>query len=167
MATQAHFSPSRPIPLAARQRLQELYVAHAGAIHARCRRLLGDRASAEDAAQETFLRVRRYLDSGPAADDLLPLIHRIATNYCLKLLRNKAARARLLALGTAADPDVFHDPELVFCRARFALERLPGQTQRVAWLTYVAGMTQAEVARALGISRRTVVNRLGELGQAA
>jgi RNA polymerase sigma factor (sigma-70 family) len=56
-----------------------------------------------------------------------------------------------------------YDAALARFHAMQALEHLPEQTQRVAFLTYAAGMTQDEVARSLGISRRTVVYRLSEL----
>jgi len=48
-------------------RLTDLYRAYGPAIYARCRLLLADAAAAEDATQETFLRVYRHLDSVPTA----------------------------------------------------------------------------------------------------
>jgi RNA polymerase sigma-70 factor (ECF subfamily) len=47
------------------------------------------------------------------------------------------------------------------------VERAPEKLRVVAWLHYVDGLEQAEVARVLDISRRTVVNRLHEFSQAA
>ena len=58
------------------------------------------------------------------------------------------------------------DALLLRCSAKRALERLPEQTRRIAVLTYAVGMTQDEVARCLGVSRRTVVYRLNELRHA-
>ena len=46
-------------------RLEALYRRYGPAIFARCRKLLGDPASAEDATQETFLRIQRQLDRVP------------------------------------------------------------------------------------------------------
>jgi len=43
------------------------------------------------------------------------------------------------------------------------LERLPGRARAIAWLTYVDGMLQQEVAETLGVSRRTVVNYLNQV----
>jgi RNA polymerase sigma-70 factor, ECF subfamily len=141
----------------------QLYRTYGTLIYARCRRLLRDRASAEDAAHETFLRVRPYLAQGSEASELLPLLYRIATNYCLKVLRSRSLQARLQDVDLRAELAQSYDAALARFHAMQALEHLPEQTQRVAFLTYAAGMTQDEVARSLGISRRTVVYRLSEL----
>ena len=44
---------------------------------------------------------------------------------------------------------------------------MPEKLAVVAWMHHVDGMEQAEVARVLDISRRTVVTRLGEAEAAA
>ncbi|MFI5376709.1 MAG: sigma factor, partial [Candidatus Rokuibacteriota bacterium] len=49
-------------------------------------------ASAEDATQETFVRVRRHLEKAPDAHEALLWIYRIATNYCLNELRDRKGR---------------------------------------------------------------------------
>ena len=47
--------------------------------------------------------------------------------------------------------------------AQRLLERLPPRARAIAWLTYVDGMLQQEVAETLGVSRRTVVNHLNQV----
>jgi RNA polymerase sigma-70 factor (ECF subfamily) len=143
--------------------LQRLYRTHGSLVYARCRRILRDRPSAEDAVHETFLRVRPYLANAASADDLLPLLCRIATNYCLKVLRRRSVQARLLDFNVAPESSEHQDAQLTRFQAKQALQHLPEQTRQVAVLTYAAGMTQDEVAQSLGISRRTVVYRLAEL----
>jgi len=137
-----------------------LYRTHLPAISARCRRLLRDRAAAEDAAHETFARAFRSL---PRASDLTHQrrwLLRVATNYCLNQLRDRQRQSELLHLldnATATD-----DGTTVVARDVAALVRrgVPEQVQRVAWLSYVDELHQHQVAAVLGISRRTVVNRL-------
>jgi RNA polymerase sigma-70 factor (ECF subfamily) len=146
--------------------LHELYRAHGCMVYARCRRLLRDRALAEDALHETFLRVRPYLTSVGHESELVPLLCRIATNYCLKVLRRRTLQARFLDSDVLHVSSPGHDEALTRFHAKQALEHLPEQTRRVVLLTYAAGMTQDEVARSLGISRRTVVYRLSELRSA-
>src|SRR5688572_27068584 len=75
-------------------RLTGLYRAYGPLIYARCRRLLGDAAAAEDATQETFMRVHRHLDKADA-QTALAWIYRIATNYCLNEIRNRKRRPEL------------------------------------------------------------------------
>jgi RNA polymerase sigma-70 factor (ECF subfamily) len=147
-------------------RLVELYRAHGGAVYARCRRLLRDDQAAEDAAQETFLRVHRHLARAPDAREALRWIYRIATNYCLNELRNRRQRAQPVAFPEPPVPsgaDAFADRDLV----RRIVEHVPEKLRAVAFLYHVDGLEQAEVAAVLGISRRTVVNRLAEFGTRA
>jgi RNA polymerase sigma-70 factor (ECF subfamily) len=148
-------------------RLTSLYRMYGPVIYARCVRLLGDRAAAEDATQETFIRVQRHLAKAPDAAEALAWIYRIATNYCLNEIRDR----KLRPLADAEPPELasenldalLADRDLV---ARI-VRRSPEETRTAAWLHFVDGLDQSEVARVLGVSRRTVVNRLAEFGQNA
>jgi RNA polymerase sigma-70 factor (ECF subfamily) len=130
-------------------------------IYARCLRLLGDGATAEDATQETFMRVHRHLDKADSRE-ALAWIYRIATNYCLNEIRNRKRRPELRDDDVEVIGDdlqcVLADRDL----AERIVERAPEKLRVVAWLHHVDGLDQGEVARVLDISRRTVVNRLAE-----
>ncbi len=149
-------------------RLTSLYRMYGPVIYARCAHLLGDRAAAEDAIQETFMRVHRHLAKAPDSTEALRWVYRIATNYCLNEIRDRKLRPQGsdelpdLDDGLSLD-DAFADRDLV---ARI-VRRSPEQVRAVAWLHYVDGMDQGEVARVLGISRRTVTNKLGEFADNA
>jgi RNA polymerase sigma-70 factor (ECF subfamily) len=73
-------------------RLTQIYRLYGSVIYARCRKLLNNDASAEDAAQETFVRVYRHLAKAPDPQEALAWIYRIATNYCLNEIRNRRTR---------------------------------------------------------------------------
>jgi RNA polymerase sigma-70 factor (ECF subfamily) len=153
--------------------LTVLYRRYGPFIYARCVRLLDDRAAAEDATQETFMRVHRHLQKAPDPNDALGWIYRIATNYCLNEIRNRKLRPQ----ATSADPDgldglvdagdnleaVLANRDAVARLVRRSSEKL----RAPAWLHYVDGLDQGEVARVLGISRRSVVNRLSEFSDNA
>jgi RNA polymerase sigma-70 factor (ECF subfamily) len=142
-------------------RLTALYRAYGPVIYARCRRLLGDGGAAEDATQETFMRVYRHLDKADARE-ALGWICRIATNYCLNEIRNRKRRP---ALDDAAPEPVAGDLEQLLADRDLVtriVDRAPEKLRTVAWLHHVDGLDQGEVARILEISRRTVVNRLAE-----
>ena len=156
-ATPDSFGPS------VRHDLKQLYAEHGRGIRAHCARLLGDSASAEDATQEVFLRVRRYAGKLPDVTEMRPWLFRIATNHCLNELRSRGVRARTppqLALAATAN---LEDTMAARNDARRFLERLPPRARAIAWLTYVDGMLQQEVAETLGVSRRTVVNYLNQM----
>jgi RNA polymerase sigma-70 factor (ECF subfamily) len=147
-------------------RVAELYRAHGPAVYARCRRLLGELQAAEDATQETFLRVSRHLDRAPGPEQALRWIYRIATNYCLNEIRNRGHRPQptdRLPEGAAGGDQWMSDLVL----ARHLLAQAPAKLRAVAWLHHVDGVEQAEVASLLGISRRTVVYRLADFGRRA
>jgi RNA polymerase sigma-70 factor (ECF subfamily) len=151
-------------------KLVELYRAYAPVIYARCRRILKDERAAEDATQETFLRVHRHLAKAPDPQHALMWIYRIATNYCLNELRDRGARPtpvddvdERIGGRERAMLDRMIDRDLVVR----LLARVPAQMGEIAWLHHVDGFDQDEVARLLGISRRTVVNRLAKLKSVA
>jgi len=145
----------------------QLYRTYAPVIYARCRRILGDAVAAEDATQETFVRVHRHLAKAPDAQRALYWIYRIATNYCLNELRARGFRPQPLD-GAEPEPDAgsadrFGDRDLVLRVLAHASE----QTRQVAWLYHVDGLDQHEVGAVLDISRRTVVTRLAEFAEGA
>jgi RNA polymerase sigma-70 factor, ECF subfamily len=148
-------------------RLTHLYRSYGASIYWRCVRILGDAAAAEDATQETFLRVHRHLERAPDGEEAIRWIWRIATNYCLNELRNGKRRAEPVAeLPDAPEPALaaiaalqrgdLGDRDL----ARRIIARAPEDQRVIVWLHHVDGLEQEEVARTLGISRRTVVNKL-------
>ena len=143
-------------------RLEALFRRYGPIIYHRCRMILGDAAAAQDATQETFLRVQRHLEKIPEADEALAYIYRIATNYCLNERRNQKHRAEPMA-----DPPEVSEPsfeERVADRhlASRLIAGVPAHLRAPAFLHYVDGLEQGEVAKVLNVSRRTVVSRLSE-----
>lgn len=145
-------------------RFDDLYARHGAAVYARCCRLLDDHVAAEDAAQEIFLRVHRHIDSAPAQgpDEALRWMLRIATNYCLNMLRDR--RRRPIPIEDLAGLAGGVCPEAGLAArdlGRRLTLRAPEHIRAVAWSYHVEGWAQHEIALELGISRRTVVNYLG------
>lgn len=145
-----------------------LYRMYGPVIYARCRSLLRDDGEAEDATQETFVRVHRHLDRLPPSRAVLYWIHRVATNYCLNHLRNRRHALRTLSIeavgeGAAGGSEVSGGSEERLGDRDLAarlVDRAHPKVKPVAWLYHVDGFEQEEVARLLGISRRTVAARL-------
>jgi RNA polymerase sigma-70 factor, ECF subfamily len=145
------------------QRIADLYRRYGPAIYSRCKRVLNDPQEAEDAVQEVFVRVSRHLKKVPA-DDLgaLKWLYRISTNYCLNKIRDRVKRAAALEdFPEQAQPDVEQillDRDVV----RRLLFWVPDKLRGPAVLYYLDDMDQSGVAEVLGITTRTVVNRLNE-----
>ncbi len=148
-------------------RVAELYRKYGPAIYSRCRRMLRDDVAAEDATQEVFLRVLRHIESAPSDQAALAWIYRISTNYCLNWLRDKSRQAE--PVEEVPDAPSEH-PEGVLLDRDLAMRivmRAPESLRAPAVLYYLDGLEQEQVAKALGVSRRTVINRLAEFGNRA
>ena len=150
-------------------RFSLLYKKYGPVIYARCRRILGDRLSAEDATQEVFLKVARYLDRAPDSEEALLWIHRIATNHCINELRTGKRRPTLMpeAKSEEAASRGGEAPLVDRDLARKLMSVVPDHLSKPAWLHYVDGMSHDEVGRALGLSRRTIFNYLADFQQRA
>lgn len=117
-------------------------------------------ADAEDAAQETFLRALRAIESYDPERPFAPWLYQIARNVA----RNHvAARARWQAEAPPTTlPSRLPGPDVVLERAeirmlvRAALARLPEQRRTAFYLSDVEGYPTEEIARLMGLSPGTV-----------
>lgn len=149
------------------ERWLQLYKSYGPIIYAQCRKILGDDMAAEDAAQETFVRAFKHLERVRSVAEALPWILRIATHHCLNERRNSERRA--LPVEELPERPGQHAEELLGNRDFLLrlLESAPEKVRVVAWLHYMEGLEQGEVAQVLDISRRTVAYRLAELAELA
>jgi RNA polymerase sigma-70 factor (ECF subfamily) len=124
----------------------------------RCLRLLGNPAEAEDATQETFLKVYRHLDVPTGDVESLRWIFRIATNHCLTVIRDRKPTEELrpsIPAGQALE-EVLANRDL----ARRIVASMPEKLRLPAWLHHVDEMGLEEVAAMLDLSPRTISTRL-------
>jgi RNA polymerase sigma-70 factor (ECF subfamily) len=149
--------------------LAALYAKYAPAIYAHCRRFVPSPAAARDATQEAFVRVLAHGVVLPREEEALRYLYRVATNVCLNLLREHnvhtratpALAARTAHVGSAESG--LADRQFV----EAVLERCGEGGAQVAVMHYLDGMSQVEIAQVLGITRRTVFNRLRKLARVA
>ena len=146
------------------ERISQQYRRFGPVILSRCRRILRDRALAEDVCQEVFVRVFTHLDRARSDEEALMWMYRVSTNLCLDALRRRSLHGDAAELdpeqatterGTEARVE---DRELV----RAMLAGTPEKLHATALLYHVDGLEQAEIAKQLDITRRTVINRLQE-----
>jgi RNA polymerase sigma-70 factor (ECF subfamily) len=121
------------------------------------RRILKDDAEAEDVAQEVFLRALRSEE----ADELVARpawLHRVAVNLSLNRLRDERRRRELLAGyaqgGTREPPPDAH------AMLRQVLGEVPEGLEGAVIRHYLQEESHQEIAAVMGVSRRTVGNRL-------
>jgi RNA polymerase sigma factor (sigma-70 family) len=153
----------------------ELVARHRPMLVGLCRRMLGDRRLAEDAAQEAVLQAMLGLEGLERPERFGAWLGGIGLNVCRRWRRDQAREAWSLAAltGGRAEPDpVPQGPaELAEAaeaarRVRRAVGRLPAGQRAAVVLFYLVGMAHREVAAALGIGVGAVKTRLHK-GRAA
>ncbi|HEY2955619.1 MAG TPA: RNA polymerase sigma factor [Candidatus Eisenbacteria bacterium] len=133
--------------------------------------LLGERAAAEDATQEVFLKVHRAASQLDASRDPAPWLAAIAYNTCRDIWRSGAYRMRRRSASIEQDPAVAmrlshgDDPEQAALRTererlvREAIARLP-EPMRAAVLLYdYHGLSHQEIAEAMGVGHAAARKR--------
>ncbi len=130
--------------------------------------LVRDRALAEDAHQEAFVRAFGALDRFDPARSFRAWLHQIAKNAAIDLLRVEEKEKRL---AEEKERRAARDPALVPAtveqreteeRTRVALDSLPVELRALLVQRHGLGLTLGELARSLGVSERTVTTRLQE-----
>jgi RNA polymerase sigma-70 factor (ECF subfamily) len=112
-------------------------------------RLLGRRQDAEDAVQETFIKLYRRIDLFQSGSKFSTYLFRILINTCTDILRKRTPE-------TALDPDREDPGARSGHELRFSLEEailsLPDRMRACFVLFAVEELDQAEIARILEIS---------------
>lgn len=145
----------------------ELYDRYASRVHGLTLRILGDPMLAEEATQDTFLklwsRARQYLAERGA---FLPWLLTIARRVALDRLRLESRRP---TLSDSTDPDETwqnlpdmdsHTDEARWRTLYFSVQNLHPDQRNVIELAYYQGMSQSEIAEVLGLPLGTVKTRL-------
>ncbi len=136
--------------------LAEIYDALSPALFRYAIRLLGDRQSSEDVVAETFHRLLLALRSGAGPQQhLRAYLYRIAHNLAMDRRRREArwgAQVEVEGLRLAAedDPARTAEDQIVSQKARAALWSLTADQRQVVVLKYFEGLTNEEIAAALG-----------------
>lgn len=148
--------------LAAYERLYEL---HGARMKSLARHLLGSRHDAEDAVQETFLKIQRAISSYRGQSAFSTWAYRILVNSCHDL-RRRHARRRELSESETQNGNPAPEPRGPGAHPslRLALERslaqLPGRQREIFLLYEVAGFAHAEIAAMLNVSEAVSKNTL-------
>jgi RNA polymerase sigma factor (sigma-70 family) len=133
-------------------------------------RIVRDPQTAEDLAQETYLRASRAAQNGPI-EHIEAFLHQTARNLALDHLRRRQTKAHIEIDGVS-DTDVqkvaADAPSLeavILERERLrrfeaALRVLPERAQSVVMLSRIEGWCNARIAVHLDVSERTVFNDL-------
>jgi RNA polymerase sigma factor (sigma-70 family) len=124
--------------------------------------VVGDRATAEDVVQDVFARLCAK-DLLPGGDHALAYARAAVLNGCRSVLRRQAIARRIGGARELDRPDAARDSaedEVILAEDRrqvlAALAALPVRRREVLVLRYWLGLSEAEIASVMAISRGTV-----------
>lgn len=142
-----------------------LVLRHSDKIFAACYRILLNREAAEDAVQETFLRLWRHVERWrPQGAKFETWLYRIAMNICLDTLRRRKREAPENAAPTLIDGARRPDEALLDAdRSRIvwaALAVLPERQRMAITLCHYQELTNIEAASAMGVSVEAIESLL-------
>lgn len=154
--------------------LGQLYDRFGQAVYSLCLRIVHDGATAEELTQEVFVRLWRSAASFDAARGRVSTwLLRIAHNLALNEVRRRQSRPVVAPdveweaeSATLADTSAESDPAAAAWMGeradvvRRALAQLPAPQRRAIELAFYGGLSQAEVAAALGDPLGTVKSRI-------
>jgi RNA polymerase sigma-70 factor (ECF subfamily) len=139
-----------------------LYAKYGFFLLRRCRTILRDRALADDALQEAFVKVMRGGGAIREASEPLRWLYRVADRCCFDVLRK-----RRRSMETPSDGEGESAHPGVAIELRDAVLRLMStmndDEMKIAVLLFVDGMSQGEIAEEVGLSRVTVNKKIQAL----
>ena len=132
---------------------------HIDRVHALALRFTGQRADAEDIAQEAFLRVWKSAGKWqPGRARLSTWLHRIVVNLCIDRARRGKTRrhADLDEAEAVPDPspglDRAHMARVTMAATEAEIANLPERQRAALLLSVMAGHSNPEIADILGVS---------------
>jgi len=141
-----------------------VYERYGHALYHRCLRLVSNEDDARELMQECFFQFWKSRERFQERASPFTYLYRIATNLSIDRLRRRKTRGVQVEVdqaNTKGSQD--HSPERrIGAASELAVltEGLDPGAVTVAVMAHVDGLTQEEIATALGLSRRTVGKRL-------
>lgn len=139
-----------------RDDLDRLYRQYGALVLRRARRILADEQLAQDVCQDVFIQLLRTGNSWEVPSRI-GWLFRTTTNCCLNLIRGTRRWRTFLRLLPPPPPVT---PSLP---AQLLLRGIPERLQEIAIFYGLDQMSQEEIALVLGLSQKTVSNRIREL----
>ncbi len=145
----------------------KLYDRYAPKVFGKCLALLKDRAEAEDATQEIFIKVFSKLGSFDERSKFSTWLYSITYNLCIDRLRRKKKERELFSQESDDETkevvEEVNDRELMemeLSRLKMVLERIPEGDKMLLLMKYLDGMQIKEIAEILGKTESAIKMRI-------
>ena len=143
---------------------ERLYTLHGKRMKSMARDLLGSASDAEDAVQETFLKVQRSIGTFRGQSSFVTWTFRILINTCYDARRSRMRKKEVTSEGTEESPMPEQrapgsHPSLKLALER-ALSKLTDHQRQIFLLYEVEGFRHAEIAGMLEITETASKNTL-------
>jgi RNA polymerase sigma-70 factor (ECF subfamily) len=145
--------------------VRAVYRAYGRLVYAVAYRVLGDRALAEEATQQTFVKAWRAAESLQESREMGPWLATIARRAAIDVYRSEAHRsADPIDSVAPGDPALRSKPETAEAaydvwEVRQAIEALPAEEREIVRLQHFEGFTHTEIAERLALPAGTVKSR--------
>lgn len=126
-------------------------------------RLVDSIHDVEDIVQSSFLSLLEHCSDAQEPQQVRAYLYRIVHNRCIDHLRTSSKLSSLpdgLANELPQEEDV--DRSLVWAHLWEEIDRLPRKRRQVLLLSKRDGLSHIEIAKRMGISKRTVHNHLSK-----
>ncbi len=141
--------------------VRSLYDRYSPRVYAVVRRIAGDDHTAQDYAQETWVRAIRALPTFRGESRFSTWLHRIAVNAALQARRREGTRQdREVPIPDAVPARSPPGDPLLAQRLEEALDRLPERMRRVLILHDVEGYTHRDIGEMMGVTAGTSKSQL-------
>lgn len=145
------------------QSFDEIMILHQRQVFRTAYRILGHLEDAQDAAQEVFLRLYKYLNRFDQSRGLSPWLYRITVNVCHDIARKRPKTTELTAAFASGIPDGGENNLDLTAERRImadGLKTLPEKERAAVVLRDIEGLSTKEVAEILGSSETTVRSQI-------
>lgn len=138
---------------------------HYARVRQESRRLISDRATADDLTQEVFLRVMVGIQAGLEVEEEWAYLRGVMRNVMLEYIRSKrrrhllSAEALSLVVSPERGPGAEMEEEDVLTAVRKLIEKLDPDEQAVIVGRYFFGCSNEELMQELNASYRTVTRK--------
>jgi len=140
----------------------QLYATHSRSLLRLAALLVRDSATAEEVVQDAFVTMRGAWPRLRNAENGLAYLRQAVVNRARSVLRHRSAISHITTEAPQEVPDTEHGALDLLDRSATvaALRGLPDRQREAVVLHYYADLSEAQIAAAMGISRRAVKSHL-------